>query len=156
MVGRSRWPPPDGDSRTEGASKRSFPRLPSRRYLRYHVRRRGKACVGKISGGGGKERSVKNEGFVEGGFGSSFPFTPFPGWMFDKGPIPPRLTKDAKLAGDPSNRAAQAFSHFTFERSRGRFLVCDLQGVGNTMTDPAVHTLDPYRFSLSQTNLGVE
>lgn len=34
--------------------------------------------------------------------------------------------------------------------------VCDLQGVRNTMTDPAVHTLDPYRFSLSQTNLGVE
>ncbi|KAJ4385186.1 hypothetical protein N0V85_008155 [Neurospora sp. IMI 360204] len=64
--------------------------------------------------------------------------------------------KDANLANDPSNLAAQAFSHFTFERSRGRFLVCDLQGVGKTMTDPAVHTLDPYRFSLSQTNLGVE
>lgn len=30
--------------------------------------------------------------------------------------------KDAKLAGNPSNQAAQAFSHFTFERSRGRFL----------------------------------
>ncbi|EGO60322.1 hypothetical protein NEUTE1DRAFT_34830 [Neurospora tetrasperma FGSC 2508] len=64
--------------------------------------------------------------------------------------------KEANLAHDPSNQAAQAFSHFTFERSRGRFLVCDLQGVGKTMTDPAVHTLDPYRFSLSQTNLGAE
>ncbi|KHE86082.1 hypothetical protein GE21DRAFT_1283426 [Neurospora crassa] len=64
--------------------------------------------------------------------------------------------KEANLTHDPSNQAAQAFSHFTFERSRGRFLVCDLQGVGKTMTDPAIHTLDPYRFSLSQTNLGAE
>lgn len=63
---------------------------------------------------------------------------------------------DPELAEDPSNLAAQAFSHFTFERSHGRFLVCDLQGVGKMMTDPAVHTLDPYRFSLSQTNLGAE
>lgn len=64
--------------------------------------------------------------------------------------------KEAHLTHDPSNQAAQAFSHFTFERSRGRFLVCDLQGVGKTMTDPAVHTLDPCRFPLSQTNLGAE
>jgi hypothetical protein len=55
---------------------------------------------------------------------------------------------------DPSNQAAQAFSHFTFERSRGRFLVCDLQGVGKLMTDPVIHTLDPERFILSTTNLG--
>lgn len=57
-------------------------------------------------------------------------------------------------AGDPFNQAAQAFSHFTFERSRGRFLVCDLQGVGGLLTDPAVHTRDPDRFVLSETNLG--
>jgi len=59
------------------------------------------------------------------------------------------------IAGDNAfGRAAQAFSHFTFERSRGRFLVCDLQGVGGLLTDPAVHTLDPDRFVLSETNLG--
>lgn len=57
-------------------------------------------------------------------------------------------------ANCPINLAAQAFSHFTFERSRGKFLVCDVQGVGYTMTDPAVHTADPERFKLVDTNLG--
>jgi hypothetical protein len=54
---------------------------------------------------------------------------------------------------DPCNQAAQAFSHFTFERSKGRFLVCDLQGVGNKLTDPAIHTRDRERFKLADTNL---
>jgi len=57
---------------------------------------------------------------------------------------------------DPIHQAAQAFSHFTFERSRGRFLVCDLQGVGEVMADPVVHTADVNRFKLSRTNLGLE
>ncbi|KAF5024848.1 hypothetical protein F66182_3087 [Fusarium sp. NRRL 66182] len=52
------------------------------------------------------------------------------------------------------NEAAQAFSHFTYERSWGSFLVCDLQGVGHVLTDPAIHTLDPERFKLADTNLG--
>ena len=54
------------------------------------------------------------------------------------------------------NQAAQAFSHFTFERSRGRFLVSDLQGVGGVLTDPAIHTLDSVRFKLADINLGKE
>ncbi|KAN0079115.1 kinase-like protein [Elaphomyces granulatus] len=58
--------------------------------------------------------------------------------------------------GDRFNEAAQAFSHFTFERSRGCFLVNDLQGVGHLLTDPAIHALDPERFKLSETNLGQE
>jgi hypothetical protein len=60
---------------------------------------------------------------------------------------------------NPSDRfcqAAQAFSHFTFERSRGRFLVSDIQGVENIMTDPVIHTLDPERFKLADANLGKE
>jgi hypothetical protein len=57
---------------------------------------------------------------------------------------------------DRSNQAAQAFSHFTFERSRGCFLVSDLQGVGNILTDPAIHTLDHERFKLADTNLNEE
>ncbi|PMD45588.1 hypothetical protein L207DRAFT_508431 [Hyaloscypha variabilis F] len=54
------------------------------------------------------------------------------------------------------SQAAQAFSHFTFERSRGRFLVSDLQGVGHILTDPVIHTLDPERFKLADANLGKE
>jgi hypothetical protein len=57
---------------------------------------------------------------------------------------------------DRHNQAAQAFSHFTFERSRGRFLVSDLQGVGNLLTDPVIHTSDPERFKLADANLGKE
>ncbi|KAM0338320.1 hypothetical protein ACHAPU_011372 [Fusarium lateritium] len=57
---------------------------------------------------------------------------------------------------DEFNKAAQAFSHFTYERSWGSFLVCDLQGVGHVLTDPAIHTLDPERFKLADTNLGKE
>lgn len=33
-----------------------------------------------------------------------------------------------------------AFSHFTFEYSRGREIVVDVQGVGDMLTDPQVHT----------------
>ncbi|KEZ45674.1 hypothetical protein SAPIO_CDS1444 [Scedosporium apiospermum] len=43
----------------------------------------------------------------------------------------------ADLPGDKINMAAQAFSHFTFERSRGNFL-----------------TRDPRQFGLSETNAG--
>ncbi|CAK7271775.1 hypothetical protein SEPCBS119000_004776 [Sporothrix epigloea] len=56
--------------------------------------------------------------------------------------------------GSETSKAAQAFSHFTFERSQGELLVADLQGVGNVLTDPAIHTKDPRRFVLTDTNLG--
>ncbi|KAK1831889.1 hypothetical protein QBC39DRAFT_330439 [Podospora conica] len=55
---------------------------------------------------------------------------------------------------DPFHHAAQAFSHFSFERSRGAFLVADLQGVNHVLTDPAIHARDPNRFRLSDGNLG--
>ncbi|KAK0747732.1 hypothetical protein B0T21DRAFT_379721 [Apiosordaria backusii] len=54
---------------------------------------------------------------------------------------------------DSFNRVAQAFSHFTFERSWGNFMVVDLQGVGNLLTDPVVHTRDPNRFKLNDLNM---
>lgn len=34
----------------------------------------------------------------------------------------------------------QAFSHWTLQHSQGRFLVCDIQGVGDVWTDPQIHT----------------
>ncbi|KAI1139309.1 hypothetical protein F5Y05DRAFT_412414 [Hypoxylon sp. FL0543] len=58
--------------------------------------------------------------------------------------------------GGPFNQTAQAFSHFTFERSRGRFLITDLQGAGLMLTDPSVQTLDEDRFKLNDTNLNKE
>jgi len=54
---------------------------------------------------------------------------------------------------DPYNRITQAFSHFTFERSWGHFLVNDLQGVGHLLTDPSTQTGDHDRFNLADTNL---
>jgi hypothetical protein len=54
---------------------------------------------------------------------------------------------------DSFNQIAQAFSHFTFERSWGHFLVNDLQGVGHLLTDPSIQTLDHERFKLADTNL---
>ncbi|KAI0442591.1 hypothetical protein F4803DRAFT_518413 [Xylaria telfairii] len=67
-----------------------------------------------------------------------------------------RAYVNEELPDDPCNQAAQAFSHFTFERSRGRFLVDDLQGVGNLLTDPAVQTKDPERFKLCDGNVNEE
>lgn len=54
---------------------------------------------------------------------------------------------------NPVSMAAQAFSHFTFERSLGRFLVSDLQGVGRALTDPSIQSLDEDRFRLIDTNI---
>jgi len=36
----------------------------------------------------------------------------------------------------------QAFSHFTYEASNHKILVCDIQGVGDLYTDPQMHTID--------------
>ena len=36
----------------------------------------------------------------------------------------------------------QAFSHFTYQVSGGACCVVDVQGVGNLLTDPQIHTRD--------------
>jgi len=41
---------------------------------------------------------------------------------------------------DDERNTPQAFSHFTFERSNRSILVCDIQGVGDTWTDPQIHS----------------
>ena len=38
------------------------------------------------------------------------------------------------------NEVAQAFSHYTFQKSDGFILVCDLQGVVQKLTDPMILT----------------
>ena len=53
------------------------------------------------------------------------------------------------------NHTAEAFSHFTFESSNKKLLVCDLQGVGGMYTDPQIHSIDGgEEFGLG--NLGTE
>lgn len=64
------------------------------------------------------------------------------------------VKEDSPDEPDQFNQIAQAFSHFTFERSWGHFLVNDLQGVGHLLTDPAIQTRDPERFKLAATNFG--
>ncbi|CAH0051088.1 unnamed protein product [Clonostachys solani] len=61
-----------------------------------------------------------------------------------------------RIPDDEINKAAQAFSHFTFERSWGTILVCDLQGVRGVLTDPAIHIANTNRFRLADTNLNKE
>lgn len=36
----------------------------------------------------------------------------------------------------------QAFSHFTYESSKKKILICDIQGVGDLYTDPQMHSVD--------------
>jgi Alpha-kinase family len=55
-------------------------------------------------------------------------------------------------AASVDQQIAQAFSHFTYERSKGHILVCDIQGVGGQYTDPQIHTLDISKFGSG--NLG--
>ncbi|KAH3766122.1 eukaryotic elongation factor-2 kinase [Pelomyxa schiedti] len=51
----------------------------------------------------------------------------------------------------------QAFSHFTYEASDRKLLICDIQGVGDLYTDPQMHTDDNEQLSnrlMSKGNLG--
>jgi hypothetical protein len=98
-------------------------------------------CLRSKRRGGSNEEHLSLEPFIEGTY---VKYNNNTNWV----------NKDSP--NDPFNKAAQAFSHFTFERSQGRFLVSDLQGVGHLLTDPAIHTSDADRFKLSDTNLGKE
>lgn len=48
---------------------------------------------------------------------------------------------------------AQVFSYFTYIASGGSLVVCDIQGVGSTFTDPQIHSIDGKLFGAG--NLGV-
>jgi Mg-chelatase subunit ChlD len=98
-------------------------------------------CLKGKSVDGGRDECMSLEPFIEGTY---VKYNNNCGWV----------NKD--IPDDRFNQLAQAFSHFTFERSKGRFLVSDLQGVGHILTDPVIHALDPERFKLADANLGKE
>jgi elongation factor 2 kinase len=47
---------------------------------------------------------------------------------------------------DDERSTPQAFSHFTFESSDRKFMVVDIQGVGDLYTDPQIHSYDEDAF----------
>ena len=47
---------------------------------------------------------------------------------------------------------AQAFSHFSYQISKGYLLIVDLQGVGGYLTDPQIHCLDGNKFGNGNLN----
>lgn len=55
---------------------------------------------------------------------------------------------------DEERNTPQAFSHFTWEASGNRLLICDLQGVGDLWTDPQIHTSD--RQGYGRGNMGMD
>jgi len=58
----------------------------------------------------------------------------------------------ASAADSEAVVVANAFSHFTYAKSDGKILICDIQGVGETYTDPQIHTLSGKGFGVG--NLG--
>jgi len=57
------------------------------------------------------------------------------------------------VGGVQEERATpNAFSHYTWEASNRSILVCDIQGVGDTYTDPQIHTVSGKGFGRG--NLG--
>lgn len=51
-----------------------------------------------------------------------------------------------------SSMIAQAFSHFSWQFTKGYMMIVDLQGVDNIFTDPQIHCIDQYKFGKG--NLG--
>jgi len=54
---------------------------------------------------------------------------------------------------DEKRNTPQAFSHFTWEASGNKLLICDLQGVGDCWTDPQIHTVDGRGFGKGNAGL---
>ena len=75
---------------------------------------------------------------------SSFPFR----FMALEPWIPGKYEKKTSNAGQIAKDSdlAQAFSHFTWDRTQGDIMVADIQGVENTLTDPQIHSQDTDRF----------
>jgi len=54
---------------------------------------------------------------------------------------------------DVERNTPQAFSHFTYEASRHKILICDIQGVADMYTDPQIHSASGVGFGRG--NLGM-
>jgi hypothetical protein len=52
------------------------------------------------------------------------------------------FTIETKKKGDPLHQMLHAMTHYDLNENAGRSFVCDLQGVGSTLTDPAVIDLE--------------
>lgn len=92
---------------------------------------------GGEGGDGGYRKYNSNAGMVEheslGGGSSSF--------------------TEASGARAVTRATPQAFTHFTFERTGGRKMCVDIQGIDDLYTDPQIHTLDGIGYGSG--NLGV-
>lgn len=78
------------------------------------------------------------------GASSAFPFR----FMAVEPCIPGKYEKYTSNAGHitKDSHVAQAYSHYTWDFTSGELMVVDIQGVGNTLTDPQIHSLDTDRF----------
>lgn len=54
---------------------------------------------------------------------------------------------------DDRRNTPQAFSHWSWEASGHRQLICDLQGVGDVWTDPQIHTIDGHGYGRGNAGL---
>eukprot|EP01103_Thecamoeba_quadrilineata_P015906 TRINITY_DN5166_c0_g1_i2.p1 TRINITY_DN5166_c0_g1~~TRINITY_DN5166_c0_g1_i2.p1 ORF type:complete len:168 (-),score=28.83 TRINITY_DN5166_c0_g1_i2:164-667(-) len=80
-----------------------------------------------------------------------------PGWSVEKfmeGHYRKHNNNYGYVSGKGRN-TPQAFSHWTYESSNRKFLVCDIQGVGDLYTDPQIHTTEDLPV-LGKGNLGRE
>jgi hypothetical protein len=71
--------------------------------------------------------------------------------------IPGKYIKHSNNYGfvsEDDRNTPQAFSHFTYCKSRGDYLICDIQGVQDKYTDPQIHSRDGKGFGKG--NMGVE
>lgn len=64
----------------------------------------------------------------------------------------PRLVLQLTTIDCPLWHCWQAFSHFTWDLSSHRLVICDIQGVGEHFTDPQIHSEDGISFGVG--NLG--
>ena len=77
-----------------------------------------------------------DRGDLEINFNDVWPFTKYNnnfGFVSDFSDMKEKAAEHRKF-----NKVAQAFSHYSFQKSDGNILICDLQGVVQRLTDPMI------------------